>query len=131
MTDPAIAAFFAAWHRATTTGDLPALLRLIDEDAVFLLAGHPPMRKEAFATGFGAGLQRQRIDYAWITHDVRISGDLASCWNELAVTVTPLQGGAAKRLAGNVLTVLRRKGDGSWVLIRDANLLTLDGGTAQ
>jgi uncharacterized protein (TIGR02246 family) len=130
--EQAIHGVFAAWHAATTAGDVAALRELMDEDVVFLVAGQPPMRgRDAFAAAFRLGLLRQRIEYTWVNHEIRIDGNCAVCWNQLAVTVTPLQGGPTRRLAGPTLTVLRRRGDGSWVLLRDANLLAPDAASIQ
>ena len=33
----------ALWHGATAAGDVGTVLRLMAGDAVFLVAGHPPM----------------------------------------------------------------------------------------
>ena len=49
-------------------------------------------------------------------------GDWAFMWAKLTVAVTPPTG-APMKLAGPVLSVLRREG-GRWVLARDANMLT-------
>lgn len=115
----------AAWQRATAAGDLPQLLSLIAEDIVFLLPGQPPMRgRDAFAAGFQAALRHFRIDASSEIQEIEIAGDWAYCWNHLSVTMTPLQAGSPKRRTGYTLTILRKKPDGSWVLARDANMLT-------
>jgi ketosteroid isomerase-like protein len=36
----------------------------------------------------------------------------------------PLAGGNATIRTGNALSILRKQGDGSWVVVRDANLLS-------
>jgi ketosteroid isomerase-like protein len=40
--------------------------------------------------------------------------------------VIPRRGGAEHRRSGHVLSVLHKQADGSWVLVRDANLLTTE-----
>jgi ketosteroid isomerase-like protein len=40
------------------------------------------------------------------------------------VTVTPQDGGAPIRRAGDVLSILQKQASGAWVIARDANLLT-------
>jgi len=112
------------WLQASARGDLPQILELMDEDVVFLTGGHPPMRgRETFANSFRAALAHFRIDGTSDIQEIRIFGDWAYCWNYLTVTMTPLAGGAPKRRSGNVLSVLRKQTDGTWVLFRDANLL--------
>jgi ketosteroid isomerase-like protein len=39
------------------------------------------------------------------------------------VQITPQEGGATVRRAGNTLTVFRRGDDGKWRIWRDANML--------
>ena len=55
--------------------------------------------------------------------EVRTSGDLAYCWTELRVSMTPRDGGPVSRRAGPALTLLRKARDGKWVVSRDANML--------
>jgi uncharacterized protein (TIGR02246 family) len=111
------------WGRASAAADLEKILSLMDEDAVFLRAGHPPMRsRKAFATQFEEAIKQVRIEVSSDIQEVEISGDLAYCWNQLSVTMTPLKGGDSMRHTGPVLTVFRKK-EGNWVLFRDANLL--------
>jgi uncharacterized protein (TIGR02246 family) len=114
------------WARASGgAGDLEKILSLMDEDAVFLVAGRPPMRgRKAFGAQFQKAIEQARMDVSADPQEIEISGDLAYCWNNLSVTVTPLKGGKPMRRSGPVLTIFRKKEDGSWVLSRDANLLT-------
>jgi uncharacterized protein (TIGR02246 family) len=96
----------------------------MDDDAVFLRAGHPLMRgREAFASQFQDVVKQVRIEAASEIQEIETSGDLAYCWNHLTVTVTPLKGGEPVRRSGPVLTIFHKKEDGRWVLSRDANLL--------
>ncbi len=112
------------WMRASSKGDLPELLDLMDEDVVFLVADQPPMRgREAFAKSFRNASAQFRIEGTSDIQEIKVFGDWAYCWNFLTVTMTPTQGGAPKRRSGNVLSVLNKKPDGAWVLVRDANLL--------
>src|SRR5205807_5107028 len=84
-----------AWARASGAGDLEEILSLMDEDAVFLRAGHPPMLgREAFAAQFKSVIEQVRIEAASDIQEIEVAGDLAYCWNQLSVTVTPLKGGA-------------------------------------
>jgi uncharacterized protein (TIGR02246 family) len=117
----------AGWLRATSGGNLPELLKLMDEDAIFLRPGQPPMRgRKEFAAAFQAAIQHFRIEASSEILEVRTGGDLAYCWNHLRVTMTPLQGGSPMRHKGYILTVFKKNSDGAWVLARDANLLAPD-----
>jgi uncharacterized protein (TIGR02246 family) len=112
------------WAQASLAEDLDKVLLLMDEDAVFLRAGHPPMRgRKAFAEQFQQMQGKMRIEANNDIQEIEVSGDLAYCWNELSVTITPLKGGAPMRRRGPTLTIFRKQEDGKWVLSRDANLL--------
>jgi len=90
--------------------------------------GQPPLRgKEAFAAAFRAASRQLRISAVSEIQEVRVEGDLAYCWNHFIVTATPLNGSPPQRRSGHALAILRRTRQGTWVLTRDANMLTLDG----
>jgi uncharacterized protein (TIGR02246 family) len=115
------------WARASAAGDLDQILSLMDEDAIFLIAGHPPMRgRKEFAAQFKTAVEQVRIEATNDIQEIEISGDLAYCRNNLTVTLTPLKGGAPNRRTGFTLTIFRKKEGGNWVLSRDANLLSED-----
>jgi uncharacterized protein (TIGR02246 family) len=112
------------WTRASAACDISTILSLMDQDAVFLRAGQPPMRgREAFAAQFKQAIEQVRIEAVSDVQEIDVSGNIAYCWNQLSVTMTPLKGGTPMRHNGPVLTIFRKKADGSWVLSRDANLL--------
>jgi uncharacterized protein (TIGR02246 family) len=114
----------ATWMRATAKGDLETVFSLIAEDAVFLLPDQPPMRgREAFAAALRSALGQVRIEGKPDIQEIHVAGDYAFCWNQLSLTVTPLQGGPARRRAGPTLSVFRKEPDGRWILFRDANML--------
>jgi uncharacterized protein (TIGR02246 family) len=118
------------WHCATATGDLPQLLKLMSEDVVFLVVGQPPMRgRDAFATGFQQALQHYRIKPSGKIQEIHTTEDWAYCWTNLSVTMVPLQSGSPIHRAGNTLTILHKQADGTWVIVRDANLLSIEPST--
>jgi len=122
----AIRELVATWHRATAAGDLERILSLMAEDVVFLTPGRPPMRgKETFAAGFRALIQTHRIESSGTIEEIHVAGDWAFLWAHLTVTVAPPNGPPTRR-AGNTLTILRRQPGGSWVLARDANMLSAE-----
>ena len=121
----AIREVLALWHRATAAGDVNTVLALMAEDVVFLVAGHPPMRgRAAFEQGLRGLLAQHQIESTGEIQEVEVSGDLAYAWSMLTVHIVPLAGGNATIRTGNALSILRKQGDGSWVVVRDANLLS-------
>jgi uncharacterized protein (TIGR02246 family) len=112
------------WLEATAAGDVEAVLKLMASDAVFLRPGCAPIRgRKAFAKQTRAALARVRIVGKADIKEIRVEGRLAYCWNRLTITMTPVDGGPAKRFRGDVLSVLKRKPNGEWELFRDANML--------
>ena len=129
MTDDekAIRELHATWQRASAAGDLPLLLSLMAEDVVFLVTGRPPIRgREAFAALYQAARDQFRIESQSEFGELMVHGDWAHCWCRLSVTMTPMQGGAPIQKSGHTLTILRKQGDDSWVVARDANMLAPD-----
>jgi uncharacterized protein (TIGR02246 family) len=123
--DQAIRNVVATWHRATATGDVDTVLTLMGEDVVFLVAGHPPMRgRSSFERGLRGLLSQYPIESTSEVQEIQASGDLAYCWNALTVCVTPIAGGDTNVRSGNALSILRRQPNGSWVVVRDANILS-------
>ncbi len=127
VDESAIRKVIETWHRATADGDLPTVLGLIAEDAVFLAPGRPPTRGRAsFAQRLTEALKAQTIRSSGEVREVRVSGDLGYCWAELTVIATPLDGSAATLRKGPALSVFRKESSGAWVLIRDANMMVAD-----
>lgn len=119
----AIRALVAEWMAATKRGDHRAVLDLMTDDAVFLVAGQPPMGKAAFESASESPPnQRPTFDAVSDIKETYVDGNLAYMWSHLTVTVTPPGGGDKIKRAGHTLTVFR-KIDGRWLLARDANLL--------
>ena len=122
--EQAIRNVVAQWHRATAAGDLDAVLRLMAEDAVFLVAGMPPMKdRSSFETGLRGVLASHGIDCSGEIQEVVVGGDLAYCWTLLTVRIAPRSGGDASVRTGSALSIFRKQPNGSWLLVRDANLL--------
>jgi uncharacterized protein (TIGR02246 family) len=72
---------------ASAASDLPRVLELMDEDAVFLAAGRPPMRgRTAFAAATRAMESRSRVEGTAEIQEIRVFGDWAYCWNLLGRT---------------------------------------------
>lgn len=122
--EQAIRQLIALWHSATARGDVDTVLGLMDENAVFLVAGHPPMRgREGFSQGLRGLLKTHRIESTSEIQEVEVSGSLAYVWNRLEVKVIALADGKAVTRSGNALSILHKQSDGQWRLVRDANML--------
>jgi uncharacterized protein (TIGR02246 family) len=122
--EQAIRNLVARWHAATAAGDVDSVLTLMSEDAVFLVPGKPPMNgRTAFEKGLRSVLQTHKIESTGEIKEIEISGPLAYCLTSLKVKMIPAGGGEANTRSGNTLTIFQRQKDGSWLLVRDANLL--------
>ena len=125
--ETAIRTLMETWHRATEACDVATVQQLIAEDSVFLAPERPPMRgRAAFAQGLHDVLKTHTIRSSGEVREVKVSGDLAYCWTDLTVTITPLDGTSPKVRTGPSLSILRKESDDAWVLIRDANMLASD-----
>jgi len=127
MTDEqAIREVVASWHRATAAGDVETVLNLMSEDVIFLVAGHPPMRgRSSFERGLRSLLAQHRIESTGEVQEIEVSDNLAYCWSILTVRVASIAAGDATVRTGSALSILRRQPNGSWVVVRDANMLSL------
>lgn len=123
--EQAIRDLVALWHGATAAGDVNTVLGLMAEDVVFFVAGQPPMKgRDSFERGIRGLLGQHRIESTGEVQEVVVSGSLAYCWAKLNVRVMPLAGGNATVRAGSALSIFRKRSNGPWGLVRDANLLS-------
>ncbi|HEV7798286.1 MAG TPA: SgcJ/EcaC family oxidoreductase [Pyrinomonadaceae bacterium] len=112
----------ATWLSATKAGDAEKVLSLMADDVVFLICGQPPMRgKAAFAASLSA-LSQVMIDATSEIQEIKVLGEWAYTWTHLSVVITPKNGGASVTRAGNTLSILQKQ-NGSWLMLRDANML--------
>jgi uncharacterized protein (TIGR02246 family) len=122
--EQAIRELVATWLRASRVGDTRTVLGLMADDVVFLVPGNPPMRgRAAFAAG-QAGLEGFDIEGHSEIQEIKVLGEWAYVWTMLSIVVTPKSGDAAVRRAGPTLSILQKQ-DGRWVIVRDANMLTV------
>lgn len=111
----------ATWSKASAAGDVDAVLALMTDDVVFLVAGQPPFGKEAFAKASRA-MSGVRMEGKSDIEELNVIGDHAYARTRLTVTATSPDGKSVHR-AGYTLSIFRKE-NGSWKLARDANLLT-------
>jgi uncharacterized protein (TIGR02246 family) len=110
------------WMAASRDGDTAAVLELMTDDVVFMVAGKAPFGKEAFARS-GAEMKGTRFEGKSDILEIQIAGEWAWMRTRLEVNVA-FPDGAKKELAGFTLSVLRKERDGRWRIARDANLLS-------
>jgi len=124
MTDDesAIRELIEAWMVASKAGDLPAVLDLMTDDAVFMTPGGQPFGKEAFAAA-SENMKNVKLEGRSDIQELRVFGDWAYLRNYIEMTATPSDGRAPARRSGYTLTILHKEADGRWRLARDANLL--------
>ncbi len=112
----------ARWMQATRDGDTAAVLELMSDDAVFLVAGRPPFGKAEFAQAARQqAASNLRFDGQSRIEEIQVHGDVAFLRSHLTVR-TQRGDEALVTRSGYTLTVMRREG-GRWRLARDANLL--------
>ena len=122
--EEAIRALIDRWIEATRKGDVDTVLSLMDPDAVFLMAGQPPMvGHQAFAGSLRGVLADHTVDSTSEVDEIAVSGDMAYCRTSLSVTVTSKHGKLPLQRTGHTLTILRKGSDGMWRVTRDANML--------
>jgi uncharacterized protein (TIGR02246 family) len=120
----AIRDVMASWMAASSAGDVPKVLTLMADDAVFLVPGRPPFGKQEFATASRA-MRDVQLEGTNEIEELQVIGDWAFCIGRVAVSVTPRDGHSFHR-AGYTLSLFRREANGAWVLARDANLMTAE-----
>lgn len=124
MTDDekAIRQAVETWMTATKAGDIATVLTLMTDDVVFMVPGHEPFGKEAFAAASESNGDTQ-IEGTNEIFELQILGNWAFTRNRIEISVSS-SGGEPIRRSGYTLTLWRKEADGKWRLARDANLLT-------
>jgi len=126
LDEQAIRKLVALWHSATAAGDVDTVLGLMAEDVISLVAGQPPVRgRSSFERGLRGLLAQHRIESTGEIQEIDVSGSLAYCWSILTVRVAPIAGGDTIVRKGSALSILRKQPNGSWLVVRDANMLSL------
>ena len=122
--EQAIRDLVATWFEATRAADLATVQGLMTDDVVFLTPGRPAFGKEAFLAASDA-MRGVSIDGTSEIEELQVAGDWAWMRSRLRVVMTPPGGDPIVR-SGNVLTILRKSGNGDWAIARDANLLSAE-----
>jgi uncharacterized protein (TIGR02246 family) len=122
--EQAIRKLVDTWMAASKTGDLQTVLNLMADDVIFMVPGQQPFGKEAFISRSEA-MKGMSIEGTSDIQELKVLGDWAWMRNCLKVKMTMPDGKSMQR-SGYTLTILRKRPGGSWVIYRDANLLTPD-----
>ena len=113
------------WLTACENGDLTAMLNLLAEDVLFMVPNKEPFGRDAFAQAYRE-TKKIKMKTSSEIQEIKIIGDWAWMRNFLRATFTDANGKSSTH-SGHVLTILNKRPDGSWVIARDANLLTPEG----
>lgn len=119
--EQAIRNLIERWFAAAQKGDVPTQLSLLAEDVVFMVPGREPFGKQEFAAAADS-LKDVEIQGRSEIQELVVIHDWAWMRSRLEVTMRP-SGGMRNRRGGYVLTILRKKAEGDWVIARDANLM--------
>jgi len=124
MTDDerAIRDLVGTWMKASEAGDLDTVLSLMADDVIFMAPGREPFGKEEFRAA-SETMKKVRLTGTSDIRELKVLGDWAYIRNYIEISVTPPNGTAMQR-RGYALSILRKQSDGTWVLWRDANLVT-------
>lgn len=117
----AIRELVETWFSATMNGDLPTVLGLMADHAVFMVPGREPFGKKEFAET-SEGMTDVRIDAKSEIAEIQVLGDWAYLRNHIDLKMVP-PGGVPVHRAGYTLTILRKQPGGKWRLSRAANML--------
>jgi uncharacterized protein (TIGR02246 family) len=118
---------FNNWIKSTTHGDLELARQCIADDAVFFVPGAGEMNKESFAQAAAGGSPEDSpIDYDLNSkiRELKVFGGQAYLWIESTLVCSPKNGDPATVMAGHSLSILEKR-DGRWLIIRDANTMTV------
>lgn len=121
--DVAIRDWLDRWLRASAAGDYQTMLPMLADDMVFLVPGAPPFGKKEFQAAWEGPMKGARVESKADLEECLVSGEMACTRTRLAVTITMADGNVS-RARGYTLSLFRKQPDGSWLLARDANLLT-------
>jgi uncharacterized protein (TIGR02246 family) len=123
--EQAIRKLVADWKVAIKNKDVPRLLTFITDDAVFLTSNTPPLKgKKAVESLYRDIFARFNVEQETTTEEIEVDGDRAFTWGTDALTLIPVAGGNPIKLKGYGMTILQRRPDGSWRIMRGINNMT-------
>ena len=110
------------WLTASKKGDLATVLGLMADDVIFMVPNKEPFGRADFAAGNQElkGVQMEPISDIL---EIKVFEDWAWMRTHLKVKFSPPNGQPTVH-SGYTLTILRKNPSGTWLIARDANLLT-------
>lgn len=113
----------STWMAATQSGDVESVLKLMTDDAVFLVAGQPPMTKQDFAKAAQAQKNANlKFSAENEVQELQVLADWAFMRQKLSVTIQMENQATPNVRSGHTLTLFHKQ-NGKWLLARDANML--------
>ncbi|MFL6726896.1 MAG: YybH family protein [Sphingomicrobium sp.] len=110
-----------SWMEASRRGDIETVLRLMNDDVLFMTPGREPFGKAEFQAASEA-MRGVKMDGRAEVRELRVLGQWAWIRNHIDLTVTPPDGEPMHR-SGYTLSILEKGSEGRWRLARDANLV--------
>ncbi len=101
-------------------------ISLMADDVIFMVPGREPFGKQEFVAD-SRKMKDVKLETTSDIQEIKVLGEWAWMRNFLKVKFIPPEGSATVH-SGFILTILRKNPDGSWVIARDANLLTPESG---
>src|SRR6185295_3763536 len=99
------------WMAATKSGDVKAVLELMSDDVVFLVAGQAPMiGKSAFDAAAEAQASHGPVQFDGTSEiqEIKVIGEWAFMWTQLSVVMTPAGGAPSMTRAGHTPSILKK-----------------------
>ena len=111
------------WLKASAVGDVQSMLPMLADDMVFVVPGAAPFGKAEFKAAWDGPMKGAKVEADADVEEVLIEGRFAVTRTRLSVAITTAKD-ETSRAKGYTMTLFRKQPDGSWVMARDANLLT-------
>jgi uncharacterized protein (TIGR02246 family) len=111
------------WLAAVHTKDIPRLIAMVTDDAVFLPPGLSPIRgKQAVEAMYQTFFpQFSSIEQDVSIEEIQIADDWAFSWGTEKFVLVPKAGGPPIEMQGKGMTILRKQPDASWKFARGIN----------
>lgn len=120
--EQAIREMVDTWLRASKEGDVKTMLDLLADDVLFITPGKEPFGKEAFAASNEQPMNDTKMEAEIDIKEIEVVGDWAWMRSFLNVSFSRTDADPTK-LSGHILTILKKTGEGKWVIKRDANFV--------
>jgi uncharacterized protein (TIGR02246 family) len=110
------------WLAAERRRDIPALLAMVTDDAVFLMPNGQLLKgKPAIEQLYRTYFEQWSSDHRATFDEVQVAGDWAFAWGHETTTLQPMGGGDALQFRGFGMSILARGTDGQWRFARGIN----------